>query len=125
MASRSRALFLNEMLELQVKEFVRNHRGLKELPSLEADLAEDTGLWGEEAYVLLEEFARRFEVDMSGFPFDEYFGSDALIDISWKTICSWLLWLIGLRKRQDVYWPWPKKPLTVGDLVEAAERGRW
>ena len=65
----------------------------------------DMGIDGEDATELLEDFAESFEVDMSGFEPSAYYGPEAASIL-----------FIGKR---------PRKSLTVGLLVQAAQNRKW
>jgi hypothetical protein len=70
------------------------------------------GVDGDDGVELLEAFAARFGVDMSGCEIGRYFGPEA----GGNPLC-WLLQLLDPRSRLV--------PLTVGDLAEAARIGQW
>jgi hypothetical protein len=81
---------------------------------LDSRLLHDLGITGDDAEELLDEFASRFEVEMEGFSFDEYFTGEPSV--------LHFLWVLGVRKKP--IWE-DKKELTVSELVEAAHRRRW
>jgi hypothetical protein len=73
----------------------------------------DLGIDGDDAAGLLTEFAEAFSVDMSSFPFSRYFGSEAGAGYRWL--------VRKIRGGDAVAFP----PVTVEDLTDAANRGRW
>jgi hypothetical protein len=60
----------------------------------------------------MEQFSKRFGVDLSRFEPRDYFGPEGFN----------LLWLVSPR-----WWRWRRTRMdfTAGDLVEAARRGTW
>lgn len=74
-------------------------------------LRQDLGLDGADAEEVIEAFALRFDVDISLFRMNDYFGPEAGINPVW----SFLLYLSGNAK--------PLKTLTIADLVTAAAQG--
>ncbi|MGD0345189.1 MAG: DUF1493 family protein [Terracidiphilus sp.] len=66
----------------------------------------DLGIDGDDAAGLLDDFAERFEVDMTGFVDRLYYGPEA----------SWIPFLPSRRRKRE---------LTIDMLVRAAEAHRW
>ncbi|WP_324282069.1 DUF1493 family protein [Cyanobacterium aponinum UTEX 3221] len=63
---------------MKVKEIVSQVTGydVSEL-SLKNDLYLDLGVDGDDAVELLEQFSQEFQIDMSDFKFEKYFGCEA------------------------------------------------
>ena len=99
---------LNLNLEQRVMWFVADITGTKvEKLQLGNRLGHDLGVDGEDAVEMLTKFGHIFEVDMSRFEFDKYFGPEAGF-----SLLNHIIWGSG-----------PLLPLTVGDLVEFAQSG--
>lgn len=73
-------------------------------------LASDLGLQGDDAFELLEEYGKEFEVDISRFYADNYFFGEG--DLFYQTIYDLLYRLVTFKKRK-----YPLKELTVGELM--------
>lgn len=76
-------------------------------------LLHDLGIDGDDAVEILTDFSKRFGMDLSSFPFQRYFGSELGSGI------RWLLRKIGQQSAIRF------APVTVQDLIDAANRGRW
>lgn len=85
----------------------------------ESRILHDLGISGDDAVELLTAFAREFNVNLSEFPFDQYFPDEA--SFSFRSLWTWLLKLAGRRVSEMDAW----RPITVADLERAAELGRW
>jgi len=95
-------------LEQRVMWFVADIRGTKvEKLHLGSRLCHDLGVDGDDAVEMLTKFSQIFEVDMSRFEFGKYFGPEAGF-----SLLNCIIWGSG-----------PLLPLTIGDLVEFAQRG--
>lgn len=70
-------------------------------------LSRDLGVDGSDAWELVEDFAREFGVDLTGFEFDDHFGPEA----AWNPF--------------SLLFPARLTPVTVSDLVDAAVQKRW
>jgi hypothetical protein len=97
----------------RVLALVSKHRGAEQSKSasLASTLRDDLRMDGDDAIEFFEEFAAEFDVDLSAFVFDKYFGPEG------GFLPAELLSLA--RKRT------PKEPITIARLVAAAEAGRW
>jgi len=76
--------------------------------NLTSSLFHDLGVDGDDASDLLERFSKEFNVDISNFKFNDYFGSE--VSFVFK-----------------LFFPFSKKSfkkLTVQDLIIAAEKGK-
>lgn len=81
--------------------------------SPETRLLHDLGLDADDAEEFLQAFADEFSVDMSGFPFERYFGTEVDAGIRWCT-----------RKLLGDRGVW-KAPLSLQQLMAAARAGKW
>lgn len=87
-----------------------------EWPSRRSSFRRETGIKrnlrmdGVDAEIFMADFAKRFDVDMSDFHFDEHFYNEGGPSVS-----LWM-WLFGKDTRPDV---------TLGHLVDAAKSKRW
>lgn len=79
----------------------------------------DLGVDGEDAAELMERFARRFHVDLTGYDHWRYFGPEGFNPVA--TLWVALRQLVGLSSEEAA----GKDPLTIQDLVAAARTGRW
>jgi uncharacterized protein DUF1493 len=105
---------MNEPLTERVKLFVaKETRFPVRKMSLETRLQQDMGVDGDDAEELIFAFAVEFDVDMTGFQWARHFHSEAFLS-------SWLFTLLHreLVEPADV-------PVTVQDLVTAAETRKW
>jgi Protein of unknown function (DUF1493) len=95
----------------KIRSFVLEETSTRKPISPQTDMEWDLGISGDDAAEFMLRFADEFDVDISGFRFNTYFGSEGanLIALVWSL-------LIGRRSR---------KPLTIGLLLEAAENNRW
>ena len=74
-------------------------------------LLQDLGIAGDDAWELLKEINLQFGTDFSKMPFSAYFPDETeALGVHWAK-------LIGRRN--------PRKPLTVGHLVNVIDRGVW
>ena len=105
----------NTELVKEVIDFVAAQRGVKpEKIGLPTRLSQDLGVGGDDGDDLIIDFGRRFNVDLTGFDSLPYFGEEAAFNP-----LVYLYFLLFDRKKLQL------TPLTIRDLVEAAERGRW
>lgn len=100
-------------LEQRVIIFFCNHTGAKTSTlDLNSRLFHDLGIDGEDALELLDAFSKKFDVDVSQFPFSEYFGNEGAI-----SPLDLVLKLLGKSPYND------KKFLSVSDLINAVKLG--
>jgi len=88
--------FISEELGVNKKKLTQNTR-----------IFHDLGVDGDDAAEFIENYARKFDVDIERFSYTEYFGSEAAL-----TPLSIILHLFGKSKAM--------KPLFVKDLVDGA-----
>lgn len=75
-------------------------------------LFHDLGVDGDDAIELIEGFARKFDVNVAGFPYEKYFG----LEVSFSPF-SIISRLLGKQRKFQ--------PLCVSDLVNAAVRHKF
>ena len=100
-----------------VISFVARQTGVKvNRVNLDTAINFDLGIDGDDGSEFVEAFSKTFQVDMTGFRFDEYFGPEGLGCVP-ALILSWL---------------WSRKAegntparLVVSELVKAATQGSW
>jgi acyl carrier protein len=91
---------------------------------LETRINIDLGVDGDDAVELLDEFSTLFNVDLSHFQHDKYFGPEAgggdLIGL-----ILWTLYWTYCKVFGKIYNPsYSVAPITIQDLVKAVETGR-
>jgi hypothetical protein len=98
----------------QIIEMVARKAGVRaNAVSLETKLLHDLGIDGDDAEEFLTDFAHEFSVDMTGFSFMDHFGAE----LWWRFLPTFFGCKPGDYER--------KQPLTVKDLIAAAERKHW
>lgn len=102
----------SEPEELVVSVLSRRSGLAKERVTLGTRLVEDLKLDGDDAVDALLEISKGCSMDVSGFDSSLYFRSE-------PTLLSLFRFLPSQKKRAV-----PKQPITVGELVDAARRGR-
>jgi len=85
-------------------------------------LFDDLGVDGDDAVGLMEEFSKRFNVDLQTFPFGEYFGGEGLPP---TFLFHWLIIILKRLLGKSAHEAAGLKPLSVARLVEAAEKKQW
>ncbi|MCH7499446.1 MAG: DUF1493 family protein [Nitrospinae bacterium] len=78
--------------------------------NLDTRIGEDLGVDGDDAVEVLEEYSKRFSVDISSFPFNDYFGPEVGFNP--------LYFLISIFSSNRSKF----KSLYICDLVEGAEK---
>jgi Protein of unknown function (DUF1493) len=98
-----------------LRDFVASELRLDATKLKETDrLQHDFGLDGRDAAQFLERFAARFEVDMTAFQFEDYFGKESA-----GCIPLWLVWMVIPPLRPKV------KPITLSDLQRSVKAKKW
>lgn len=82
--------------------------------TLDTRLGRDLGMDGDDAYEFLTTYHQEFGVDLTDFPYDDYFGPEAGFEIFTYLFCL-------LFKRSAL----KQKQVTVNELMVAAEAKRW
>ena len=104
----------------RVVAFVAKERAVRaDRLTPETTLFGDLGTDGDDGIELLEDFAREFQVEMSGCDASRYFGSEGLPP--WFLIC----WIILAFRRGTSEERARLQPIRIADLVRSAELGRW
>ena len=106
---------MNETAFLRIRHLAAKQMGVNE-EKLTADmrLGADLGMDGDDAYEFLQAFWTEFGVDMTDFPYDEYFGPE-----SGFIFFNFVYYLLFRRDKLRL------KELTFRELVRAAEAKRW
>lgn len=105
---------MNPDIYAEIVDFIHVELGIaRERLHPELRLAQDLGVDGADGLEFVEDFARRFRVDLTGFEPTQYFGPEAAANPM-----PWLWWRIRNA--------WPQFPsITLADLEVAARAGRW
>jgi acyl carrier protein len=108
----------------KVIQFVAIQRSQKpEKLSLESRLNFELGIDGDDAVELFEEFSKQFNVDLSSFQYDKYFGPEGGGDIF--SLIFWIIFWVYCKVFGKIYnSPYLVDPITIQDLVNAVETGR-
>jgi hypothetical protein len=108
------------LLEQQVKAFVAEFIGVdRHQLHLGSTIFGDLRVDGDDAANLIEEFARRFSVDLTGYDHRRYFGTEEFNPAG--TLWVALRQLVGLSPEKAA----GLDPVTIQSLVESARGGRW
>jgi hypothetical protein len=95
----------------KILHFVSSETRTRKHLSFETDIARDLGVDGDDAEEFMQRFQSEFNVDLSNFRFDSYFGGE------------------GFRLIPAIKSAFGKgtvrAPLTVAILFDAANHGRW
>lgn len=99
----------------EVKQCIAGFTGIStEILKDETSLFHDLGMDGDDAHDFIQEFASRFQVDLTDFVFSDYFGAEAAIHP-----LTLLTGVLGLSATQQF------KRLEVKCLIKAALRGHF
>lgn len=102
-------------IEEKVKALVAQQTGVRiEELSLQTELGKELGIDGDDAVEFFEKFSEEFQVDLSTFQFDKYFGPEASFDP--------VLWLVSILSGTPIR---KLEPVSIQDLVSAAKAKRW
>jgi hypothetical protein len=102
---------LEQALYNKILDFVSSETRTRKHLSGNTDIAKDLGVDGDDAMEFMLKFRREFDVDLSNFRFDRYFGGEGFRLI--PAIKS----LLGKGEVRD--------PLTVTLLFDAAKHRHW
>jgi hypothetical protein len=102
--------------EVELSDLVMWIAARKRIPQTEISLTSrlrvDLGVDGDDARELIDEFSRRYCVDIESFPYSNYFGPEA----GWNVL-AWFWRIAGFGPRTRQF------DLTVEDLLIAARTG--
>jgi hypothetical protein len=111
-------------LATRVIKFTAETVGVKESNiRLETTLLGDLGLTGDDAVDFFVSYAKTFEVDLSAFRCIDHFGPECGIGLF--ELIALMISPIWKPKKVDPHVAANKLPITVKDLIEAAEKKRW
>jgi acyl carrier protein len=104
----------------EITEFIAKFVGVPaERLSASTTLFGDLGVDGQDGSDLLVAFGQRFSVDLSSVDLRRHFGNEWLWP--WAPFCWVVLWMRTGTPEQKAR----LSPITIADLVRAAESGRW
>ncbi|MDG2531330.1 DUF1493 family protein [Caulobacter endophyticus] len=132
----------------RVAALVVEHMGAPAFPITRATrLLDDLGIDGDDADAFFRDFGARFGVDLAPLHarWDRHFGNEADWRLSLPTLLVVILLTVAIITRSAwavaggvlvvaaaIFFIWrslrrnePNLPVTVGDLIEAVETGRW
>lgn len=126
----------DEVTLTSIKELVAKHAHCPvETLLVKTRLGEDLGIIGDDADEFLDEFARSFDVDMSGMVFNDYFPNEATAEMHYylaaiarsgghgqllRPVRLLEIWFWGMFAKKMSF-----KTLTIENLLLVAQRGRW
>ncbi|MAT72092.1 MAG: hypothetical protein CMJ58_21510 [Planctomycetaceae bacterium] len=113
----------NGPLHQQVRQFAADKLGVRPARLQPATTLMELGVDGQDAEDFLLAYAERFQVDFSEFEADRHVGPERGAT-PWSML-GWLVWLMF--PRRDSTWAEEVglEPVSMADLVRAAEQGRW
>lgn len=97
----------------KIKRLIRKSLGKNTtILSVSTRLYEDLKIDGDDAFELLKAFESEFDVDMTNFGYNNYFAPEGI------DLIGVVLNILKKNKKKLL-------PLTLGDLEQAASRGKW
>jgi uncharacterized protein DUF1493 len=112
-------------LEDSVMDFVARFTGFKrEGIRLDTTLYGDLGVAGEDGWDLMQDCGKQFQVDLTGFEFERYFGAEG-VSVLAPFCLLWVLLRHPFRKRQRPEERDGLKAVRIRDLIRCAQEGRW
>ena len=96
---------MNILLQEKFEDLLYRYTDKRNIPP-DTAINHDLHIQGDDAIDFLTEFATIFEVDITDFPFEEYFYNEGQLS---------LLWLL------EIFKPYRKKPLPISLLIKAME----
>ena len=112
-------------LDSRVMDFVAEFTGVDPLRlSPHSTLFGDFGIDGADGWELIEEFGKKFHVDLSSFDANQHFGPEGLL---FYAPFLWLWWLVSspFRPRQTPEERAGLRAIRISDLIAAAAGKRW
>ncbi len=89
--------------------------------TLDSTLFGDLGTDGADGWELIEAFGKEFDVDISGFDPSKHFGPEC-----GGNPLTLVIWFVEeVVRRRNPHEVWGLTPISIRDLVEAAETKRW
>ncbi len=105
---------MSEIAFKQIRQLLARQMGVRENKvTMATRLRHDLGMDGDDAFEFLDDFRKKFSVDMTDFPYDSYFGPES--PFSYVVLYHLLFDRSKLKKRE----------LTVRELVALTETKRW
>ncbi len=98
-------------LEQQVRAFVHEQTYLPLDMALDTDVVDDAGIYGDDVWVLVDEFAKWFGVRMEGFRWYHHSGPEGCDPVNLLLKPWW-------RRKTHV-------PIRLSDLISSARTGEW
>lgn len=112
-------------LEESVIEFVASYTGVKpELIYLHTTLYGDLGVAGEDGFELIQAFGVKFQVDLTDFQSERYFGSEG-VSILAPFSLLWLILSHPFRQKRTPEEESNLQDIRIRDLIAFARAGRW
>ncbi len=106
---------MNKAIFGRIRELLAEQMGGDEASiTLDTRLGRDLGMDGADAEEFLTAYRQEFGVDMTNFPYDDYFGPEVGFEIFSYLYCL-------LFKRSAL----KQKQVTVNELIAAAEAKQW
>lgn len=103
---------LNDETYLSIRSMLIKQFGFSEKLSYETIINKEID--GDDALEFIETFSAKYNVDMSGFRFDDYFGPELGFNPIYYLLCM----IFARHKLKRI-------PITVRDLVEIAKKHKW
>jgi hypothetical protein len=88
----------------------------------ETTLLGDCGLDGDDAEEFFAEFARQFQIDMTEFRFQDFFGSEGMPILG---LMRFIRNIIGNWRGKDPHEVGGVRPITVHDMLRAVRARKW
>lgn len=108
---------------LEIKTFLENASGQK-INGLNTRIAEDLGLFGDDNYFLLTEFAEKYDVDFESFEYDKHFESEGELFNSFRVFIS-ILSLPFFLIAKIMKFIFPKINIDLSNLVVSKLKGEF
>jgi hypothetical protein len=111
--------------EEDIIAFVAEFTGHKrERIHLETTIAGDLGVAGDDGRDLIQEFGKKFRVDLAGFEPEPYFGPEDTSSLA-PIQLLWMLFSYPFRNKRATEEDWNLQPVRIRDLLACAREGKW
>jgi hypothetical protein len=100
---------------LEIKTFLENASGEK-INGLNTRIAEDLGLFGDDNYFLLTEFAEKYNLDFNSFEYDKYFENEGELFHPGRFLIGIIL-LPFFIVTKIINWIFPKVKIDLSKLI--------